>query len=161
MERVIEQRSWKPSCRPRRAARAEEIHVVITCRVCGTREHVTLSNDVLLCQRCRTDRAYALSILHRRAEAAKKRFHQIVAAASAVNKQRYGRMLHACHNLTTSRKHDAVYRAALEQRLAAAQLAGDELSTILRAETHMQAILRAIERAREEVVWCENFRTSV
>ena len=62
----VTQALWTPRCQPRRLAELAATTVTITCRACGAKTMVTLSNDVLLCQTCQTNPVAAQATLDRR-----------------------------------------------------------------------------------------------
>ena len=59
----VTQALWTPRCQPRRPAELAATTVTITCRVCGAKTMVMLSNNLLLCQTCQTNPVAAQATL--------------------------------------------------------------------------------------------------
>jgi hypothetical protein len=137
---------------------------VITCRVCGRRQEVTLANALLLCADCRADPRGLLNRLHAHQQrsdaeldAAWHAFRGGVASVPARDQQRYGVVIGTLTDLLTQRRDDAAFAGRVWRAWVAAGSADDGLARILAAERVLwDAVWRVrtrrihLARARDE-----------
>lgn len=137
---------------------------MITCRVCGRRQEVTLANALLLCADCRADPRGLLNRLHAHQQrsdaeldAAWHAFRAGVAAVSPRDQQRYGVVIGTLTDLLIQRRDDAAFAGRVWRAWVAASVADDGLARILAAECVLwDAVWRVrtrrvhLARARDE-----------
>lgn len=112
---------------------------------------VALTNEVLLCEACRTDSDQACARLDQRVEMAIQLFCRVLYAANTQAQARYDVVCKARRTMQGSRKYDAAYGASVLQRITVAKAQGDGLSAILLAETNLYTEFQAIEGAHREL----------
>lgn len=145
---------------------------VITCRVCGRRQNVALTNAVLLCTACRADPQATRRHVERQQhqlehelDTAWQVFGTHVAGTSIHDQQRYSSLIGTLAGLFTRRRDDPAAAGRIWRAWVAASLADDGLARMLIAERVLwDAVWRVrtrrihLARAHEECLLARELR---